>query len=199
MISNNHNIWFSLSEQYLKTSKLIMEQIRTNNNKWFMIEDHPIEWDQYFEATKWSDFNTLVPSIFLMQHGLELLLKGFMKMYGEQIPRNHKNMDQMLGVLRKQHKFNDGLIDLMSKYSGSSPKNKLFTEFNKLNKRLNSSNFHVNIRYPEEQNGNEIDFSPFRYKESSLLSELDRMIQDIDIILIETVELVRNYERVKNQ
>src|SRR5690606_2951448 len=94
-----HNGWISLAEQYLKTSKLIMEQIVIHKNKWFMIDDKPIEWENYSEATKWSDFNTFVPALFLMQHGIELIVKGLFTMISIEIEQTH-SVVRMIKMLR---------------------------------------------------------------------------------------------------
>lgn len=185
-----NDAWIVLSGQYLKTSKLIMEQIRANENRWVIVDDWPIEWTDYFEKTKWSDFNTFVPSLFLMQHGLELLIKGLYLWFEKsEIDKNHK-LNNLIIALAEDARIDSQLIELFNDYCGNSPKNKIIKEFNKLNKHLSTNNIHVNLRYPENQ-GNTIDFSPFRYKTSELLPHIDRFITDIDKIYDLALKTIR--------
>ncbi len=182
--------WFTLADQYLRTSKLIMEQIKNCKNKWFMIEDKPIEWDAYFEATKWSDFNTFVPSLFLLEHGIELLLKGIYVWAGNEIIENHK-LNDILFTLKKDERISEKFFQILDNYIGDNPKNKMIKEFTKMNKHLATNNLHVALRYPEKH-GTETDFAPFRYKEEALLNDIDAITSDIDMIIALTVQLVDN-------
>lgn len=185
----NYYHWLTLSEQYLKTSRLIMEQIRSHKNKWFMIDDKPIEWNDYFEATKWSDFDTFVPSLFLMQHGLELLLKGLSIWSGVEVKKTH-NVACIIQKLKTDSRIDKNLLELLDLYTGENPKSRIMRKFMKVNEHIRIDRLHIELRYPESS-GHETDFSAFRYKETKLLNELNTIISDIDSIIKITLEIIR--------
>jgi len=93
-----------------------------------MISDSKIEWDEYFEATKWSDFNTFVPSLFLLLHGLELLLKGMVIFIGKEIEANHKTKN-LISVLESDSRINKEFLETVSKYVGENPSSKIMKDF----------------------------------------------------------------------
>lgn len=186
---NNYGHWISLSEQFLKTSKLIIEQIIQSKNKWVVLDDKPIELENYFELTKWSDFNTLVPSIFLLMHGLELLVKGLVAFCDGVIKYDHKISD-MISFLYNDPRIDNDLITTLEIYIGLSPSNALVKEFLRINKNIKSNNIHVDIRYPEKGNS-QTDFSSFRYKGEPLIKELSSIISDIDKIYSKTLKIIR--------
>lgn len=189
-MKNNYGHWISLAEQYLKTSKLIMEQIIQHENKWFMIDDKPIKWEEYFEKTKWSDFNTFVPSIFLLIHGFELLIKGLVLYCGGSIKNEH-DVTKMMDFLRNDSRIDNELIRQLEGYIGLSPSNVIIQEFISVNNHLRTDKLHIDIRYPQNNKG-ETDFSPLRYKEKSLISDIEVIVSEIDRIYSKALSVTRS-------
>lgn len=72
-MENNYNSWISLSFNFLDTSKAILTENIKNRNTWCMMSDTNIDFNDYLEKTKWSDFNTLIPTMFVLLHGIESL------------------------------------------------------------------------------------------------------------------------------
>ncbi|MGG1638258.1 HEPN domain-containing protein [Paenibacillus sp. NRS-1760] len=190
---NRHNNWLTLSEQYLKTSKLIMSQCRTNKNAWAVISDNPIKWEDYFEKTQWSDFNTLVPSLFLLQHGLELLVKGLLVMLNIDFGREH-DLNALIEKFNNNSYIESEFLEIIIDYAGINPENPILKDFVNLNQELSKSSIHVKFRYPEFK-GKETDFSPFRYRGTELLEHIDQIIDDIDKIIEMSLKIVRKYEK----
>lgn len=188
-MKNNYGHWISLSFQFLDTSKTIIEETIASENKWCIIDDKPIDFDNYLEKTKWSDFNTLVPSIFLFLHGLELLMKGLISYYDNDIPKNHK-VSSLLNTL-KSNNIDNELISTLEKYVGENPSNSIIKEFIGINNNFNSNNIHINIRYPEGKQG-ETDFSPLRYQTQDIIPKLESIVLNIDTIKYKSLKIVRN-------
>lgn len=186
---NLYSNWIILAEQYLKTSRLVMEQIVVNQNKWFMIDDEPIPWEKYLEETKWSDFNTFVPSLFLLIHGLELLLKGMVKWSEKEASYDH-NVSYLIKVLSEDRRIDPKFINIVSKYIGDNPTNSVIHKFLTLNENINSNKLHVNIRYPQYKT-KATDFSPMRYKEKNLINEIKIIIKEVDELYKIALEIIR--------
>lgn len=193
IIMKNYDNWFALAEQYLTTSKLIMEQIIANENMWIMISDEPIEMAAYNEATKWSDFNTLTPALFLLEHGIELLLKGLLLWSGNDYEINH-NVNEIIETLKKDRRINKDLFCLLDNYVGSSPKRDIIKDFLQINEHIKANRLHIELRYPESSKGKENVFSPFKYGESDSLMEIEEICSDISSILSLSIQSVRKYE-----
>ncbi|GAU09754.1 hypothetical protein [Desulfoplanes formicivorans] len=64
--------------QYINLTQSVSRKIVEKNNANFMISDEEFIGDDFFEATRWSDYRLSIPLIFNLYHGLELLLKGFL-------------------------------------------------------------------------------------------------------------------------
>jgi len=67
--------------QYLMLVENASREIVANDNTWMMIKDFDggsISESEYAEATRWSDHRTVIPLLFNLHHGIELLIKGFL-------------------------------------------------------------------------------------------------------------------------
>lgn len=191
-MKNNYGHWICLSFQFLDTSKAIIEETISSKNKWCIISDNPIDFDDYFEKTKWSDFNTLVPSIFLFLHGTELLMKGLISYYNSDVKFDH-NSNKFIALL-KSNNIDIDLISILEKYVGENPSNRIIKEFIDINNNITPNKLHIDIRYPQNTKGEiiETDFSPFRYQTTSILPELKDIVLDIDTIKEKSLSIIRN-------
>lgn len=189
---SDHDIWLILAEQYLNTSKNIMQQIVNCGNPWIMISDQPIEPQDYAEYVKWSDFNSLVPSMFLLMHGIELMLKGLVIWSDGSLLNYDHNPAILIDILNKDERITPSYLAMISKYVGAGDKNKLIADFREINNIVDSSSIHVTLRYPDSRNDKaSIDFSSFQYKEQDIMLDLTIMINDIESMLFMTNEIIR--------
>lgn len=191
-MKNNYGNWISLAEDYLRTSKLIMNETIKYENKWVVVSDSSISLEEYEERTKWSDFNTLIPAIFLLLHGYELLLKGVCLKSGIDIKTNHK-LDYMIRNLENMNIIDKEFITLLKKYVGDSPSNVLINNFLDINNNITAKDIHVNIRYPiTKKNNDETDFSMLKYKQGDLVRELETMVSDNTNIFQLALDFIRS-------
>lgn len=61
--------FFTVSSQYLHTSKLLLEKMYEYENMHIIVTDDE-SWEYYEEKTKYSDFNIILPVLFNLYHGL---------------------------------------------------------------------------------------------------------------------------------
>lgn len=182
--------WLRLSFQFLDTGSLIIEKIIANKNTNYVISKKEISEKQFLEETKWSDFNTLTPALFLITHGFELLIKGLSTYLNVKIKKTH-NISILVSELQKNNlNIDSTLISLINKYVGENPVSELIGNFLEANPFVN--NIHVDIRYPNGKNNEDIDFSPLRFNGKSIISELKTLVNDISEIQSRTLTLVRD-------
>jgi hypothetical protein len=184
--------FLQLSQQYLLTSKLILQQLRDSNNISVIVSDHKIETYELIEATKWSDFNTLTPALFLLRQGMELLVKG-LAIWIDEDPADTHQTGKMIDYLRNDKRFSNDYIELISSYVGSGPKQRLIQEFGDTNRLENyDSKLNEALRYPitKKGEGKRINFTSLRYRHDEILEDIDNIICDIEKVLKEAVRLV---------
>lgn len=72
--------FWTASFQYLMLVENAANEIVVHGNTWVMVKDFeggPITEEEYAEITRWSDHTTIIPLLFNLLHGIELLIKGF--------------------------------------------------------------------------------------------------------------------------
>jgi hypothetical protein len=89
--------FWTASFQYLMLVENAAHEIVAHGNTWVMVkdfEDGPITPEEYAEATRWSDHTTIIPLLFNLIHGIELLIKGFILTDpGEDLKKSHDIID----------------------------------------------------------------------------------------------------------
>ena len=187
--------YLRLSQQYLITSQLILQELRKNRNVNYVVSDKEIKDEEFWEITKWSDSNTLTPALFILRHGMELLVKGLSGWAEIEHPKNH-HVEDMLKIIKNDKRFKDDLIKLISLYVGSGKKQALLQKFGDNNKLKNlDSSLNEALRYPALLRENkEVDFSSLLCQQSIILPDIDNIIDDIENILREASKMVFNVD-----
>jgi len=131
------------------------------------------------KVTKWSDFNTLAPALFILMHGYELLVKGLYILMTSNNDYKGHDVSPLINFLEKDDRIDEKLIQIILKYSGKKPKNKIISNFLKNNDHLNPKTLVKDIKYPEDMKNKDIDFSNINYQGSELLNEIKNINKDI--------------------
>ena len=140
-------------------------------------------WEYYEEKTKYSDFNIILPVLFNLYHGLELLMKGLIRLYGEVTDNNH-NFDYLLRRLMCLDKEQDNLIDVLKKYIKTPIQIRFLEKYRRSQKISSINSLYQSFRYPVESTGKKAyNYFVIKYQEADLLPDLKEVINDIDIII----------------
>ncbi len=131
------------------------------------------------KVTKWSDFNTLAPALFILMHGYELLVKGLYILITSNNDYKGHDVSSLINFLERDDRLDEKLIQIILKYSGKKPKNKIISNFLKNNDHLNPKTLVKDIKYPEDMKNKDIDFSNINYQGSELLNEIKNINKDI--------------------
>lgn len=197
--------FITLWEKYLHTTKNILEETIKNGNQhmishsWTYDANNKVTYTRWFsensyeEATKWSDFNILVPTLFLFYHWIELILKGLLILQWKEFLANHK-----LSVLFSdiQNEKNSQITEILNKYLVSNNMVNLMKEF-LANNNQTIDEFYIILRYPSSKDLEKIyHYTQLKYLEGELLPFVIQAKSDIDELLY---QVVRQYDLEKQQ
>lgn len=149
--NGNQLLFFRLSSQYLHLVEAVIEELLKQGNKQVVISDHQITEEEFYEKTKWSDYNIAEPLLFNLYHGIELLLKGYLKSVNEDIPKYGHDMDNLFLTFKSNFEQQYLIIEILKKYIGLNgelvePLKSFFTENN-----INVSQYYDALRYPTDR------------------------------------------------
>tara|TARA_R110002072_G_scaffold139442_2_gene283059 strand:+ start:1416 stop:2045 length:630 start_codon:yes stop_codon:yes gene_type:complete len=160
--------YLGLSYQFWTlTKESINEMGKQGNKKLIMSLYDPNETDEqshqnYYQKTKWNDFNIGVPILFNFYHGLELCMKGLLQEIGK-LPtnKNHKLSGYFQIISENNSVFIPEIIDSIGKVLNSENP---FHDFFKSN-NSNVDNYYQLLRYPESVKGNNFLHGEIRGRE----------------------------------
>lgn len=189
--------FLTISSKYLITTQNIISEIIKSKNKWIVLSDSKDI--DYNDETKWSDFNTLIPTLFLLYHGIETIIKGLLLKNGKINLKTNHNLTEILCLFKKEFKNEKELINVFDKYIIFNKKNssKLIVSFIKNNPKIKNPEILYNsLRYPTNTTFSiDFDYLPLKYKEEEILPSLKEIIDDVDNILKFSVKIYNDIEK----
>lgn len=183
--------FLTLSQKYLHTSICILEELVKSNNKFLVLLPNSDE-KEYSEATRWSDFNVILPSLFLFYHGLELVMKGLVLLKDKKISCTH-DLEDLFQIFKTEYQNYEELICRVEKYVVNSDvkHNGLIDLLIRSNQEIQSpKKLYEALRYPTNKHIDKIyTYSPVKYKEEKIFNFVKDLIEDINFILSKSVAL----------
>lgn len=165
--------FLTLSEKYLSLVKNILQESIGSKNKWNV----PGVTD-YHDATKWSDFNIIMPVLFNFYHGLELLMKGLLISEGKDINATH-SLGDLLKEIKRTTTIDKEITNIIENHIDETRINSQLSIFLKEN-NLSVDKLHMAFRYPSDNNFDLIyNFFSLKYHEDELLPYFEKIISDI--------------------
>lgn len=173
-----------LAESYLFTSRNIFEMLVDGSNTNFFICDSVLpnfEKEKLFkESIKWSDFNVMVPGIFLYYHSIELLLKALLYKFKKSNKSHNSKMllSEIRKEINKKNNFSEdelNFLEIIEKYLlNEKIENKLLKSYiDKQN--LEDNRIYQSFRYPENIS---YEFLRYQFEEGKKLAQ--EIIDDIN-------------------
>ena len=191
--NNNHILFFRLSSQYLHLVEAVTDEILKQGNLQVVISDHQITEAEFYESTKWSDYNIAEPILFNLYHGIELILKGYLKSINADISQYGHKIDNLFSAFSTNFNTNTALITLLKNYIGDTydlmePLKSFFIENN-----ISVSQYYDALRYPTDKKELTI-YSHYELKRLGKqgLVFFNQLKSDIDTLLRETVKYWRS-------
>ncbi len=169
--------FMSQSIDFLLLTEAVFEETLKQGNRHIIGSFLRVE--NYHEQTKWSDFNVIFPTLFIFYHGIELMMKGLLLLFGRELKHSHKLTELYAELKLINQKDLEFLVLVFSKYIESS--NLVDTTLgNWLNKnQLNVNDLYERLRYPVSKNKTKLaDNWPLIYQEERGISFIENILND---------------------
>ena len=186
--------YLTMGNKYLSLAENVLQEMVNSGNPHLIVTEDEEVWGEYFEKTKWSDFNTIFPALFLFYHGVELTIKGFFPLRGIKIPPNHKDLLNTLKTTNSEE-LDDEIMKIIEKYFDlyqlkETPLHAWITQ-----NRLDIDNLYERLRYPTDKGFEDLtDDLHLKYQEEKILPFIESMIKDSKQLRVLSVTHFRGNE-----
>ncbi len=190
--------FWTASFQYLMLVENASREIVAHDNTWTMIRDFDISEQEYEEATRWSDHTIIIPLLFNLHHGIELLIKGFLLTDPrEDIKKTHDIIDL---CSRFYHLFPDETVlnDFFRKYTCEHAMPEILKQF-LLDNRIDVRSLYQALRYPSPDFEVMRDYSGLKYKGKEGVHAFSDLHSEIGDVRKSAVALGRSLEPNENE
>jgi hypothetical protein len=172
--------FWTVSFQYLSLVQYSASEIAEMGNKWVIIDDEEIDENEYEERTKWSDHSLIIPLLFNLYHGTELLVKGFLIARG--CGKKGHNIEYLCHQFAREYPEEKEINEFLAKYTNEIHLPPILNEFLAVNE-LNFRDFYQALRYPSDENfQKEKIYANLKYKGENGLQfffELQKYINNV--------------------
>lgn len=184
-----------MGEKYWKLSQGVCEHIIRNQNKYMLVSDQDIDWKEYERKTKWNDVNMVIPLLFNVYHGLELMLKGFILFSEGGGTKLDHSISELYRKFTMHYKDEKKLINLFGRYIEKTQMPTLLQEFLAHNK-LSVNRFYESLRYPFNNNlSKEYQHFVLKYQGSNGIQFYRSLKKDIGEMMKHIVTLGNSLEK----
>jgi hypothetical protein len=168
--------FLSMAFDYLLLVENILDEAIKTGNQWMTVGSGHPSVDDYHEKTKWSDFKIITPTLFLLYHALELIMKGLISIKSS-INLNHgfkelltetdsvNSLDPAIKSILRSHILIDEVNPILRVYLN--------------NNKLDINGLYESLRYPVSKKGkNEFIHFDLHYKEEKMIPYYNKIIND---------------------
>lgn len=183
--------YLTIGIQYLHLVESVSQKIIESGNPLIVIKDKRVTVDEYLEGVRWSDHNLIIPVLFNFYHGIELLLKSFIILGGENITNKHKLSELVLLFDKMFPRSSFGKF--ASKYVAMKSLPKLLKEFCETS-GITVDDYYQSLKYPESTKGAKFNHVPLKYKSAKGVVFFEELVGDIRKARADAVSLGRQFE-----
>jgi hypothetical protein len=186
--------------QYLMLVENVARETASQGNVWVMnrdFKDGPITLEEeYMEGTRWSDHTIIIPLLFNLLHGMELLVKGFLLVDpAERIEKQHKICD-LCQRFKAKYPEQSTLGDFFDKYTDENCMPELLRRFLADN-NLRVDDLYQALRYPSPDFYAMRAYSSLKYQGEYGTPFFKELHNDIRAVRTASVNLGRLLENKK--
>jgi hypothetical protein len=200
-VINSHEkalLFIGFSFNHLSLVENVLNETIRQGNEHVVTSNYELLPGEYEIKTKWSDFNIIIPTLNNFYHGLELLMKGLILLFEEDVSIDH-NLETLFGKISQNSKIN---IEIKNSLAEHLDKNKLYawiiTDFLKDNE-LTINQMYQALRYPLDTKFEKIrEYYHLHYREEDGIPYFKKIINDSQKIRKECVELYRKITKVES-
>ncbi len=185
--------------QYLILAQNVSQETASQGNVWVMVQDFeggPITPEEYGEGTRWSDHTIIIPLLFNLLHGIELLTKGFILVdASEAMEKDHK-ICKLREWFKQKYPYQTILNQFLEKYTSMDHMPGLLRRFLADN-GLQVDNLYPALRYPSPDFTTLRTYSSLKYQGEKGTSFFTDLSADILEVRSATVKLGQSLEPQK--
>lgn len=192
MSNQNTTNFAGIAYNYLTLVSNCIDEMEKQGNQTMILTNKDSDWISYEKQIRWSDQSISIPLLFNFYHGVELLLKGILKITGIEYSTDHQLSKLFLKISQIKPKPSR-LINILEKHISleKSPFSSLFKENAK-----NIDDFYILLRYPIDKRPESVDFdfSSIKGQEDIGLGKYKIIRQDI----YEIKESIIEWNQIRN-
>ena len=173
------NKYFLLADQYLETTKLLINTIIENDNTNYGIGCN--EQDALNNMKKSiikSDVYLFIPSMFTSLQTVELFIKGLLLFNGKEVQYDHE-VDGILLELKKIYGEKSDIFKAINSFYKNQME--ILKKFKKKNNISNTNDLYESLRYPESKK-NRYEYFELKYNGKEVLKQYLKMLEKIEKI-----------------
>lgn len=179
------------ANQYLRLVENSADEISHAGNPHVLVDDdgETITNEAYDRRTRWSDHAVILPVLFNLLHGIELLLKGFVFVDPAEDPRAVHNSKNLFRLFKNKYPDESLLIEFVEKYVDETSLPLLIRRFLKKN-NLTIEKMYGAIRYPADNKFTTmVKYSSLKYNEKLGAKFFMVLSKDIHAVRLASVRL----------
>lgn len=186
--------FWKASFQFLALVENVSRETASQGNQWIMIKDDPIGTEEYAEGTKWSDHTIIIPLLFNLYHGIELLSKGFLLVVPKVTVKPTHTVQSLCREFAQVYSTETQLIAFFRKYTEDESLPLILKQFQEDN-ALSFENLYQALRYPSNRDFKDMrDYVSLKYRGEDGRKFFQELHEDIKAVRIAAVMLVRSLE-----
>lgn len=202
-ISNNADLfsampidYWLLGAQYLQLAEASCNELVASKNAHFVTEAGRLpSATDYKEKTKWSDHTVGIAVLFNYFHGIEVILKGFIVLAGDAVPRHHK-LTALLSDF--EAKFPESTVaNLIRSSTIEQDVDTPLGRFFQINE-ISVDAWYEALKYPESNKGQLFSHNALKFGGENVIPFWEIIAQSSQQICIEAVKLARSLEHADN-
>ena len=189
--------FWTVSVEYLMLVENVASEIVTHGNPWFMMKDSKcgeFTTKEYDDATCWSDHTLIIPLLFNLYHGIELLMKGFLFAAADQNVEPIHTIDKLCHQFRGVYPKETELIDFFTKFTDKQRLPALLLGFLNDNS-LTPNDLYQAVRYPSDRSSQTLrKYMGLKCQGKDGIPFFRELVEDIKAIRVAAVRLGRSLE-----
>ena len=193
MLSDEEKIRFYVAQQYTQAAKNLTDGMLKDENPHAVVSDHEISDEELEEGLRNSSGSIILPALFCLYQGIELILKGFINIRGKLEKSDLHKGDMLCNRFSELFVEELELSVLFNKFLNPPPQ--FIKEYMQLNNITDIIGLYNSLRYPDKNNGGVYDYDFLTDTNNDLfLPQLEELNKDIKKLLMLSVKLFHALE-----
>ena len=186
--------FFTVSFQFFSLVQNALKETINQGNKWVLISDKEISFEEYADKTSWSDHQVIIPILFNFYHGLELFIKSLLQFDPHFELKAKHSIEGLSSKFLKDNPKEKDLCNFLKKYTHIGQLPKILKDF-LIDNNLTINKLYEALRYPTDPSFSIIrSYLPVKYKGEEGIEFFKSLLCDIEQARKAAVAYGRSFE-----